>query len=70
MKGKINKDGGLEIWRKSHYQAAACINKQVLCNDFCSHFGEPDEYTTKGTSATLQLCERTLDFILFQDERE
>lgn len=81
MKGRIDKNGRLEILRAGRYEVAYCpytpdkflITNYVqtgharFCGNWCALFGEPRQ-TTQGTE--LELCSKTLVWEEFTDERQ
>jgi len=78
MKGKINSNGGLEIYRKNLYKHQYCpfiIELQSSCGDWCPQFGEPKDsmfLTDNENVLRIQvvICHgRILTFNKFEDER-
>jgi hypothetical protein len=84
MKGKIDKYGFLNIFRKDDYKVCDCpystANDNVMhCGDWCPLFGEPWEEerfvddgfqdTVKTGRTEIELCKRDLQFDEFEDER-
>lgn len=69
VKGKLNKDGVLEIERAGKFKKADCRHDRggIFCTDDCSLFQEPEEMQD-GTTA-LMLCSALWHFIEFEDER-
>ena len=76
MKATISKDGYLHIYRKKSKVVQICpYQKDSYCGHQCSLFGEPTRgYTminaVRGENTTLHLCQKTLVFDIFIDERE
>ena len=81
MKGRINKQGYLEIERSELKIQVCPFGDLDCCSDICPHFGEPKEYVKdqwfgpipkdakKGIQ--LELCHnKTLYFDELTDERE
>ena len=68
MKGKIDKDGNLLIWRKVKYKAACCPYCDIACGDWCSQFSEPILENKESTA--IITCHFVLEFEKFEDERE
>jgi len=78
IKGKINKNGVLEIERSGRFKkqdclrSAAWINDNLgcsFCGDNCSLFGEPGIEKFFTGRIFLKLCEKTWYFDEFEDER-
>ena len=83
MKGKICKDGFLELWRRSEFKRQMCPVTNALaadCGDWCPLFGEPTDgldycsdtqkYVKTGETL-LSICQgQILAFEEFKDERE
>lgn len=68
MKGKINKNGALSIQRKNEMVPQRCCYDQgESCSDACPLFREPRRLFTG--EIELQLCDVTLRFSEFEDER-
>lgn len=82
MEGKIIESGVLLIKRKNHYKPQCCPFAKGpfsgCCSDECALFGEPHiehsylehKYETEDCqTVSLSLCNKTLIFKKFSDER-
>lgn len=69
MKGKIDKDGLLEIERGGKIKSAKCpFDFSARCGDWCAKFGEPLSHVTG--RKMIEICHgQTLYFDEFEDER-
>ena len=81
MKGKINRDGVLELWRVYQFRVMECKRSGMAvvdlgrspviasCGDDCALFGEPNPWS-ETRNIELEICEgRILSFDEFSDER-
>lgn len=73
MKGRITKDGALEIMRGGKWKAQFCAHTDCFraCGDWCPKFKEPKLIEpNKGTAISLAICNDTYwCFDDFTDER-
>ncbi len=77
MKGKIDEQGFLKIYRRDanpgHYQIQRCpfTTDLHLCGDWCPHFGTPHIRRGEFIFTSLSICHgKTLIFDELEDERE
>ena len=75
MKGRIDNEGGLHIYRNGRDVAQFCPyqtggHNYETCSHFCPQFGDPEESTLGGT-ILLEICQRrVLQFDTLIDERK
>lgn len=79
VKGKIDKNGFLEIERAGKFKTVECRRSTFMsahgdiaclaCNDNCSLFGEPGIEKFFTGRIFLKLCEKTWHFDEFEDKR-
>lgn len=73
MKGIINKDGCLFIYRKGSYRNQHCpfTSDISCCGDWCPLFGEPEKIKVGVKEKwKLVLCKKVLIFDEFIDKRK
>jgi len=76
MKGVIDENGFLRIYRKNEYKLQECpfcgTNYGAYCGDWCPLFEEPQVYEEgKGRRVwNLALCKKVLVFDNFIDKRK
>ena len=80
MKGYINNNGFLIIYRKNKDRGLYCpytYDYDIWCGDWCPLFGEPEKEERSGSPygqkieiTKLSLCKKILEFTEFKDERE
>jgi len=81
MKGRITKDGALEIMRGRKWKPQYCLHSQNnpvsdrACGDWCPLFGEPEQACRRiidemNLVTAVPLCTKMIFFTDFTDERE
>jgi hypothetical protein len=74
MKGKINRNGYLQVWRGKEYKDKYCpfiksnCGDWYVCGDWCVLFGELDY--EENEIPEIKLCHKTLYFKELIDERQ